>query len=413
MMLTMTAMADDYVIDTEKLSAYDKNASFGFGASVTGAGTSTSSVTVESYNALINQLGNFDQTAKTIYVKGTITFPGQKEIYAVQNKTIIGLPGALLQNLNSDVPSTEAEKSAAIEKSGILLFKNCNNIIIRNLTFQCAGACDFNANDNLCLDGSKNFWVDHCEFQDGVDGNFDIVQASDNICVTWCRFRYLQAPRAAGFGGSSSDHRFSNLIGNSDSRTTDEGYLNCSFANCWWDDGCRERMPRVRFGKIHVLNCLYSSSVSKSAGYNLGVGYKSNIYAENCAFISQKYVYKTQGKSDVNNYTITGCAGSDDVQNRAGSVDYFIPANVYTYGSFKYDASLVQATVSNASNGAGATLQFKSSTGIEGVATDAAAESVVYYDIAGQQVSTPVRGITIQVTTHKDGSKTSRKMVTR
>jgi pectate lyase len=44
-------------------------------------------------------------------------------------------------------------------------------------------------------------------------------------------------------------------------------------------------MPRVRFGLVHVLNCLYSSSVTN---YCVGGGYKSNVYIEGCAFTSSK-----------------------------------------------------------------------------------------------------------------------------
>jgi pectate lyase len=63
-------------------------------------------------------------------------------------------------------------------------------------------------------------WVDHCDFQDGVDGNFDANNGSDHLSITWCRFRYLIAPWAGGSGGSN-DHRNTNLWGGSDSNTKD------------------------------------------------------------------------------------------------------------------------------------------------------------------------------------------------
>ena len=68
------------------------------------------------------------------------------------------------------------------DESGILYLKG-NNIIIRNVTFVGPGAYDCDGWDNLCLDKATNVWVDHCDFQDGCDGNFDIKSKSDNITV--------------------------------------------------------------------------------------------------------------------------------------------------------------------------------------------------------------------------------------
>ena len=159
-------------IDTSKLSEYDQNAPIGFGANVTG-GEGGEAVTVETFSQFKSQLNSFNTTKKIIYVKGTITFDGQLEMRGVKNKTIIGLPGATFENLNEDVATSSSDKNAAIKKTGILLVRECDNIAIRNITFKSAGACDFNANDNLCAQGSTNIWVDHCDFQDGVDGNFE------------------------------------------------------------------------------------------------------------------------------------------------------------------------------------------------------------------------------------------------
>ncbi len=398
MVLLMSATVSiAQTIDVSKLSAYDKNAPFGFGASVTG-GEGGTTVTVENFSQLKAQLSAFSTTETIIYVKGTITFDGQYEMRGVKNKTIIGLPGATFENMNEDIPAedTDAAKKTAINKTGILLVRECDNIAIRNLTFKSAGACDFNANDNLYLQGSTNIWVDHCDFQDGVDGNLDICLAADNICVSWCRFRYLLPARGKGYGGSSEDHRFTNLIGNSDSRTEDQGKLNITFANCWWDNGCKERMPRVRFGKVHTLNCLYSS---ENANYCVGGGYKSNVYIEKCAFTSDKAKktpwknYATSsGKTDYN-VTITGCDGASDKQERSGSIDYFVPSAQYTYDS--YDASLVQSTVSNANNGAGPTLQFTSSSGINTIKTNQRSD-MPHYNVKGQQVDSNYKGLVIQ-----------------
>ena len=394
----VASLATAQTIDTSKLSEYDQNAPIGFGADITGGGDENP-VTVETLSELSNAMTG--STKRTIYVKGTIEFSGLKEFRNISNKTIIGLEDAVFSN-----PTHSNEKNA----SGILLLRSCKNIIIRNITFKGAGAYDIDGNDNLWLYGSTNIWVDHCDFQDGVDGNFDCTEGSDNICVTWCRFRYLITPWSGGSGGAN-DHRYSNLWGGSDSKTSDQGKLRTTFANCWWGDGCRERMPRIRFGQVHLLNCLYSSSV---ANYCVGGGYRSNAYIEKCAFTTSKAKnnawknYATKSGYTDYNVTITDCSGVNNKQDRSGSVDYFIPSEKYSYTAC--DASLVESVVSNAENGAGATITFTTS-GIQDIKSSAAVVRTEYYTLDGQRLATPGKGINIQVVTRADNSQETRKII--
>ena len=102
----------------------------------------------------------------TIYVKNTIIFNKQLSISGAHDKTIYGLPGSALSNPG-------------------------------------AGAYDIDGNDNLTLQGCQRVWVDHCDFQDGVDGNLDCQHGSDYICISWCRFRYLVNPWNGGPGGAT------------------------------------------------------------------------------------------------------------------------------------------------------------------------------------------------------------------
>ncbi len=91
-------------------------------------------VTVTTREALIAALSGTD--AKTIYVKGTILFDGVVNIKGAANKTVYGLAGSVLQN---------SIHSADPQESGILLFEECYNIILRNLTFKSAGAYDIDS----------------------------------------------------------------------------------------------------------------------------------------------------------------------------------------------------------------------------------------------------------------------------
>ena len=142
-----------------------------------------------------------------------------------------------------------SDNSENYRKSGCISLSSCHNIIIRNITFKGPGAIDVGGYDLISCTGAKNCWVDHCEFMDGMDGNFDITNAADFNTVSWCVFRYTDR---------SYMHQNTNLIGSSDSETT--GKLNTTFAFNWWAPGCNQRMPLGRVGKIHMLNNYYSCS---------------------------------------------------------------------------------------------------------------------------------------------------------
>jgi pectate lyase len=296
------------------------------------------------------------ETPRTIYLKGEIRFEQQLMVGDFSNKTIYGLPGSALVN---DVHYKQESKEdlQPKEKSGILSIKNCSNIIIRNVTFKGPGAYDVDGRDNLFIANGHHIWVDHCDFQDAIDGNLDISNGSDLITISWCRFRYKIAPWTGGSGGSP-DHRFSNLLGSSDNRAdTDEGKLRVTYACCWWDEGCVRRMPRVRFGKVHIINCYYCSAAAKDC---IGAAYRSNIYAENNVFTKTKYPWKVYAtKTGFTDYNITmkGNAGAPDEQKRSGDIDYFIPSEYYQIPTMP--AMQVPMVVGNETTGAGATLYIE------------------------------------------------------
>jgi pectate lyase len=235
---------------------------------VTGGGTVTPTV-VTNYNDLKTAITS--STVKVVHISGTITIPsaGRISLQDQSGKTIYGLPG-------SKLVSTDQTKDG----SGILYVKRCSNIIFRNVTFEGPGAYDTDGWDNMTLDNSTNIWVDHCEYQDGMDGNLDIKNMADYITVSWCKFIYLKAPRAGGPGGSD-DHRFSDLFGSSDGATTDRGHLRVTMQHCWWAQGCKERMPRVRFGKVHMVNNFFNSTVASkcvTAGFEADLLVESNVF---------------------------------------------------------------------------------------------------------------------------------------
>jgi pectate lyase len=300
-----------------------------------GGGTATPTV-VTTYDQLKAAITN--TAVKVVQVNGVITIPsgGRISFQDQTGKTIFGSAGARLV-------STDQTQAS----SGIMYIKRCSNIVIRNLIFDGPGAYDVDGQDNCTIDACTNVWVDHCEFRDGLDGNLDVKNTSNYITISWTKFAYLKAPRAGGPGGSN-DHRFSNLIGSDDGATADRGKLNITFARCWWAPGCVARMPRVRFGKVHVVNSVFNSSNSTSA---VMAGFEANLLVQNNVFESVNRPIDLMA----NNSTavqVTGNIFTSTTGNTAGNgKTAFTPP----YALSVLSASSVKAAVT-ATTGAGATL---------------------------------------------------------
>ena len=181
----------------------------GFGSSATGGGipSAANTVTVSTFAALKAALQSTASANSVILVSGTIdcTYLSVQ----LNNKTIIGLPGAILRNTQIDINNVTTSKNV----SGIFGIKaNSSNVIFRNLIFQGPAAFDVDGRDLLTNEGT-NIWVDHCEFIDGMDGNFDNKGKADNITISWCKFTYEKQPIPRNVTNFTNDHRFSNLIG--------------------------------------------------------------------------------------------------------------------------------------------------------------------------------------------------------
>jgi len=177
---------------------------------------------------------------------------------------------------------------------GMLLLERVSNIVIRDLRLSDAydhfpewqprdnGHGEWNSDyDNLSLRGAERVWVDHCHFDDGGrpdkqepirlgqrvqhhDGLLDITNQSDLVTVSWCRFQ---------------GHDKTMLIGSGDGKTADEGRLRVSLHHNHFH-ACKERTPRVRFGRVHVASNLFSAERAEEFGYSLGIGLQSRLVAD-------------------------------------------------------------------------------------------------------------------------------------
>jgi pectate lyase len=236
----------------------------GLGVKTTTGGAGGSTVKVSTLSDLNTNAGG--TTARIIEISGTIA----GNVTVGSNKTLVGACGA--------------EIHGHIEMSGSV------NVIVRSLT-----VVGYNCTDNPsdCSGGADaisverqahHLWFDHDDISDGSDGNLDITHASDFITVSWTKFHY--SGRRTDPAGASGGHQFSNLIGHSDSNASeDTGHLTVTFHHDWWADNVVERMPRVRFGQVHLFDNLYTATGND---YCIGVGVSANIRDENNVFIGVK-----------------------------------------------------------------------------------------------------------------------------
>jgi pectate lyase len=299
----------------------DDSAAFGWatqGGSTTGGGTA-SPTTVTSLSALNSAADG--TTARVIVVSGTIS----GDVTIGSNKTIRGACGG----------------TATIK--GHIQIQGSKNIILRNLNIigkNCSDASDCSSGDDaITIDESANhIFIDHCDISDGSDGNVDITHASDYITIAWTKFHY-STNRTGG-------HEFSNLIGHSASNgSEDSGHLRVTFSHDWWADHVDQRMPRVRFGQVHIFNSLYTAL---SNTYCIGVGTDANILLENSVFVGVKNPIDTGNVDptaasvlESNGNLFTG--GTWGTMSPVGSGNAFTPPYTYTLDTAASVQSRVKA----------------------------------------------------------------------
>jgi pectate lyase len=181
--------------------------------------------------------------------------------------------------------------------NGNIQFKGCSNLIIQHLNISSPS----NGDGITLQDASHNIWVDHCTFGNCSDGMLDITHGSDNITVSWCKFAYTSAQTA---------HRFSNLIGHDDANAAeDTGKLHITMHHNWWSTLCDQRMPRLRFGRIHHYNNYLSCSGNYycvTAAINSEMRIQNN-YFEN---VGNPWSAEGGGKINASGNTLVNTTGS-------------------------------------------------------------------------------------------------------
>jgi len=217
------------------------------GGTTGGAGGPTVTVTTaRDFVAAVQAPG-----AATVLVSGVMDLAGGV-VKPASDKSIIGL-------------------GAGAGVVGTIALVDVHNIIIRNLHITTPpGAA---SRDGMSTTRAHHIWIDHCSFGQCTDGQLDITHGSDYITVSWCRFAYTD-PKIG--------HRFTMLIGNADRRAaTDRGRLKVTLHHNWWGTLADQRMPRVRYGQVHIFNNHYAASGNS---YCIGLGCSSQVLVESNSF---------------------------------------------------------------------------------------------------------------------------------
>jgi len=207
--------------------------------------------------------GSLGETVEASTLAELQQYLGAEEPYVVELSEHI-------QGLNTDEIAISSHKTligtsknAHIE--GIRVSVNsARNVIIRNVTFSMVIQFD----EIEMNGGSKNIWIDHCEFftdldhdVDYYDGLLDIKNQSSFITVSWSKFH---------------DHQKCILISSGDQEVADS-VIRITFHHNYFYN-CNSRLPSIRFGKAHIFNNLY---------YNMESGINSRMEA--CVRVERNY----------------------------------------------------------------------------------------------------------------------------
>lgn len=296
----------------------------GNGVSTTTGGGDATPTVVTSLDELRSAASG--DTPRVIHVLGQLE-PGDIDIGS--NKTIIGLCGA--------------------EIHGHVEIREVENVIIRNIAIigyargDCSLDPDYDSsegcssgNDTVAVQrNAHHIWFDHCEISDGADGNLDITNAADYITVSWTRFRYEYRTDNEGDDSTGgAGHRYSNLVGGTDSPSSfdDANALNITWHHNWWADNVVERQPRVRFGRNHLFNNLYTSDATN---YCIRAGIDANILIENNVFdgVDDPHEFNNSSNQQTAHITAQGndyISTSGDMATGGGGVPFTNPPYAYT-----------------------------------------------------------------------------------
>ncbi len=219
---------------------------------------------------------------------------------------------------------------------GELGFKNgSSNIIIEGLNI--TNPKGSGEGDGLSIkENVTHVFVTHCTFYDCSDGCMDITRESDHITVSWCKFYFSEAKPQA--------NRVT-LGGNSDTSSDDEGKLHITMHHNWYGPNCWQRIPSVRYGKVHLYNNYYDCEGNL---YGVWSRIKAECLIENNVFKGIKDPYRIHIEKEAAEDKGKICARGNVFENCSGQTDegkdtVFTPGYAYTPDEGAKVAEIVKA----------------------------------------------------------------------
>jgi pectate lyase len=340
------------------LAANGHTGAIGFGSKATG-GAGGKEVTVSTIEDLIKYAASEGPVVITVKGKLVHNVSGgadDSRIVISSNKTIQGAD----ENAAIDANLTNAREN-----------EKCSNIIIRNIHLSnpegkgTGDAVEF-------TNGVSNIWVDHVTFGQSKDGSLDFKRGADLATVSWCKFDYPDA---------NAGHNYVNLVGHSDQYPDlDRGKLRVTFHHNWYSGHSHQRMPRVRYGQVHVFNTYYAPNLrppektKTDPDYIIGVGVEAQVLLEASYFVNPNG-HKWTGKTSWYNwYPVNKCLQpcaegriqwTDDNIFTAGtspgdwtkSTPVFVPPYPYNLDDARDVPRIVQAGAGNRGKTAAASLR--------------------------------------------------------
>ncbi len=236
--------------------------------------------------------------------------------------------------------------------------KRSYNIIIRNLYFW--GYSDDAI--NVGEPETHHVWIDHCTAgapsqaevpsnKDAVDGTFEVKNGASYVTVSWSK---------------TQNHWKSCLIGHSDSNgAVDTDRLKVThFANYFYNTYSRH--PRVRFGQVHVLNCMfynsgwglddsYKTSHSIGLGYGTGASNNSEVVMENNFFQDVQFPFYAD-RSTADFQAVFGLSSSSTGNKPAKSLKQM--GNAYDDSKLTRDLQATKGVLPTALNPGNRSIKF-------------------------------------------------------
>lgn len=254
----------------------DERIGWAFVDGLTTGGAGGDTVTVSTLAELRAAAGS--PSPMIILVSGTIT--GTGSVVVRSNKSILGLPGALLDGVGLRLFGTSTSDYVS-------------NIIVRDLTIRNVRATDpaTGGGDNDCigLKWAEHVWIDHCDLSADLshpddweyyDGLVDISKQSDYVTVSWTRFS--TSFKGSGVGGSSD---------------AGLGRLRVTYHHNLFDR-IAERAPSFSYGTGgHVFSNYYVDGATPS-GYAVGSRFGAVMRVEHNFFRRISHPIRTEIDSD-------------------------------------------------------------------------------------------------------------------